>query len=90
MLSGIAKRRRSSSFEVLIRSRNFWGEIWDFPNSVQTIRLLIAEGNLVAVWATYEGTQQGSMGPFPPSGRKCNLTSEQYSASRAGRSQSGG
>ena len=41
-----------------------------FPDSVQTIRLLIAEGNLVAVWATYEGTQQGPMGPFPPSGRK--------------------
>jgi steroid delta-isomerase-like uncharacterized protein len=41
-----------------------------FPDSVQTIKLLMAEGNLVAVWATYEGTQQGPMGPFPPSGRK--------------------
>ena len=41
-----------------------------FPDSVQTIKLLIAEGNLVAAWSTYEGTQQGPMGPFPPSGRK--------------------
>ena len=41
-----------------------------FPDSVQTIKLLIAQDNLVAVWATYEGTQQGSLGPFPPSGRK--------------------
>jgi steroid delta-isomerase-like uncharacterized protein len=41
-----------------------------FPDSIQTIKLLIAEGNLVAVWSTYEGTQQGPMGPFPPSGRK--------------------
>ena len=41
-----------------------------FPDSVQTIKLLIAEGNLVAVWSTYEGTQQGPMGQFPPSGRK--------------------
>jgi predicted ester cyclase len=24
----------------------------------------------VAVWATYEGTQRGQMGPFPPSGKK--------------------
>jgi steroid delta-isomerase-like uncharacterized protein len=41
-----------------------------FPDSVQTITHLVAEGNLVAVWATYEGTQQGQMGSLPPSGRK--------------------
>jgi predicted ester cyclase len=41
-----------------------------FPDSVQPIKLLIAEGNLVALWATYEGTQQGPMGPFLPSGRR--------------------
>ncbi len=41
-----------------------------FPDSVQTIKLLAAEGDLVAAWTTYEGTQQGQMGPFPPSGRK--------------------
>ena len=44
-----------------------------FPDSVQTIKLLIAEGHLVAVWATYEGTQQGPMGPFPPSRRKVHF-----------------
>ena len=37
-----------------------------FPDSVQTIRLLVAEGNLVAAWTTYEGTQQGPIWPFPP------------------------
>jgi steroid delta-isomerase-like uncharacterized protein len=41
-----------------------------FPDSVQTIKLLVAEGNLVAAWSTYEGTQQGTIGPFPPSGRE--------------------
>jgi steroid delta-isomerase-like uncharacterized protein len=41
-----------------------------FPDSLQTIKLLVAEGNLVAAWCTYEGTQRGQMGPFPPSGRK--------------------
>jgi steroid delta-isomerase-like uncharacterized protein len=44
-----------------------------FPDSVQTIKLLIAEGNHVAAWATYEGTQQGPMGPLPPSGRKAQF-----------------
>jgi steroid delta-isomerase-like uncharacterized protein len=44
-----------------------------FPDSVQTIKLLVAEGNLVAAWTTYEGTQQGPMGPFPPSGRKAQF-----------------
>ena len=39
-----------------------------FPDSVQTIKLLVAEGNLVAAWATYEGTQKGPMGSLPPSG----------------------
>jgi predicted ester cyclase len=44
-----------------------------FPDSVQTIKLLVAEGNLIAAWTTYEGTQQGPMGPFPPSGRKAKF-----------------
>ena len=44
-----------------------------FPDSVQTISLLVAEGNLVAAWTMYEGTQQGPMGPFPPSGRKAQF-----------------
>ena len=44
-----------------------------FPDSVQTVKLMVAEGDLVATWATYEGTQQGPMGPFPPSGRKAQF-----------------
>jgi hypothetical protein len=44
-----------------------------FPDSVQTIKHLIAEGNHVAAWVTYEGTQQGPMGPLPPSGRKAQF-----------------
>ena len=44
-----------------------------FPDSVQTIKLLVAEGDLVAAWTTYEGTQRGHMGPFPPSGRKAQF-----------------
>jgi steroid delta-isomerase-like uncharacterized protein len=44
-----------------------------FPDSIQTIKLMIAEENLVAAWFTYEGTQQGPMGPLPPSGRKARF-----------------
>jgi len=41
-----------------------------FPDSVQNVKLLVAEGDLVAAWTTYEGTQLGPLGPLPPSGRK--------------------
>jgi steroid delta-isomerase-like uncharacterized protein len=44
-----------------------------FPDSAQTARHVVAEGDLVAVWATYEGTQQGPMGPFPASRRRMRL-----------------
>src|SRR5215475_10724037 len=44
-----------------------------FPDSVQTITHLVAEGNLVAVWATYDGTQKGPIGPMPPSGRRARF-----------------
>jgi predicted ester cyclase len=44
-----------------------------FPDSVQTLRHQVAEGNLVAVWGTYEGTQKGPMGPFPASGKRMQL-----------------
>ncbi len=44
-----------------------------FPDSIQTITHLVAEGNLVAARSTYEGTQKGPMGPFPPSGAKAKF-----------------
>jgi len=44
-----------------------------FPDSIQTLKHLLAEGDMVAVWATYEGTQKGQMGPFPPSGKKMRV-----------------
>jgi predicted ester cyclase len=41
-----------------------------FPDSVQTARHVVAEAGCVAVWATYEGTQNGALGPFPASGKR--------------------
>lgn len=40
------------------------------PDNRVTIDDLVAEGDRVAFWATYAGTQSGPMGPFPPSGRR--------------------
>ena len=41
-----------------------------FPDSTATVDLIVAEGDLVAMWGRYEGTQEGPMGPFPASGRR--------------------
>lgn len=40
-----------------------------FPDNVQTFKHVIVEGDMAGFWATYEGTQTGQMGPFPPSGK---------------------
>src|SRR5262245_32721989 len=39
-----------------------------FPDSRQTIVHMVAEGDLVGVWAIYEGTQRGPIGPLSASG----------------------
>jgi steroid delta-isomerase-like uncharacterized protein len=44
-----------------------------FPDSKQTLVHMVAEGDLVGVWATYEGTQRGPMGPLPASGAKAQF-----------------
>jgi len=44
-----------------------------FPDSRQTAQHLVAEGDMVAFWITYEGTQEGQMGPFPPSHKKMTI-----------------
>lgn len=46
------------------------GDIAGVPDSRQEIRMMAAEGDLVAVWANYSGTQEGPMGPYPPTGRR--------------------
>lgn len=44
-----------------------------FPDNVQTFRHVVVEGDIAAIWATYEGTQAGPMGPFPASGKKASF-----------------
>lgn len=44
-----------------------------FPDSRQTITRIVVEGDWVAAWWTYEGTQLSAMGPFPASGKKLSF-----------------
>lgn len=56
-------------------------DLWSFleqdfaaiPDSVVTLETLVAEGDLVACWATYSGSQTGPMGPFPPSNERVSM-----------------
>lgn len=43
------------------------------PDSEVDCPMVIVEGDLLASWCTYRGTQQGAMGPFPPTGRPIDL-----------------
>jgi steroid delta-isomerase-like uncharacterized protein len=41
-----------------------------FPDQRMNLDKLVAEGNRVAFWGTFSGTQRGPMGPFPPTGKR--------------------
>ena len=43
------------------------------PDQKLEIKKLVAEGDLVAFYAIYKGTQTGQMGPFPPTGKYAEL-----------------
>ncbi|UCC83311.1 MAG: ester cyclase [Gemmatimonadota bacterium] len=69
-----AVRHCQATPDVQVRSREdfiaFYEEYMaSFANPWQTIDLLVAEGDMVAVLATFTGRQDGPMGPFPPSGK---------------------
>lgn len=44
-----------------------------FPDSRVTAETIIAEGDMVAGYLTFSGTQQGPIGPFPATGKKMEL-----------------
>lgn len=55
------------------------------PDNRVSIETLIAEGDRVAFWATYTGTQTGQLGPFPPSGRRVSVAFSGYFEFEGGR-----
>lgn len=44
-----------------------------FPDNVQTIVTAAVEEDRIGVVATYEGTHQGPLGPFPATGRRVSF-----------------
>ena len=44
-----------------------------FPDNVQTPTHVAADGDLIGVFATFEGTHLGPFGPFEPTGRRAKF-----------------
>lgn len=78
LVAADVRRYSGATPGLLISSRDQLKEFLrsDFatiPDSLQTVNLILGEGDKVAVHVTYAGTQQGSFGPFPASGRKVEI-----------------
>ena len=41
-----------------------------FPDQRMELQILVAEGDRVAFWGRFSGTQEGPMGPFPATGNR--------------------
>lgn len=57
--------RSLAQFKDMLRE-----DLTGVPDALQEVRILVAEGDLVALWANYSGTQDGPIGPFPATGRR--------------------
>jgi predicted ester cyclase len=44
-----------------------------FADQQAALQQIVAEGDLVAVWCVYTGTQSGQMGPFPATGKRMTV-----------------
>jgi predicted ester cyclase len=44
-----------------------------FPDNVQTPTHIAADGDLIGIFATYEGTHLGPFGPFEPTGKRAKF-----------------
>ena len=67
-------RHSQSTPDVRVRSRADMRRFLEanaetFPDECVTIELMTVEGDTVAFRGTYSGTQEGPMGPFPPTNR---------------------
>jgi steroid delta-isomerase-like uncharacterized protein len=48
-------------------------DVKSFPDAQVDLHHVVAEDDLVAIWATYSGTQDGPMGPFAATGKRMEL-----------------
>lgn len=56
----------SSAREFIDLQKQF---LASFPDQIAQVDMLIAEGDLVAAYATYSGTNTGPLGDMPPTGK---------------------
>ena len=61
--------------EIAVTNRDGFKEFYretakTFPDQRMTLDELVAEGDRVAFWGAFSGTQEGPMGPFPPTGKQ--------------------
>ena len=60
--------RSLADFKAFLRS-----DFASVPDSEITCPMVVADATHVATWCRYEGTQEGSLGPYPPSGERLSL-----------------
>ena len=68
------RRHSQATPDVRVNSREEFKKMQEFfllsiPDQQITIEMLIAEGDKIAAYATYTGTQTGAMGEMPPTGK---------------------
>ncbi len=68
------RRHSQATAGVQVNSREEFKQLQEsflasMPDQHVTIEMVIAEGDKVAIYATYTGTQTGPMGEFPATGR---------------------
>jgi steroid delta-isomerase-like uncharacterized protein len=71
-------RRCPATPDVVVRSREdlrrfLTRDVEIFPDNRVHLDTVAAEGDLVAFWATYTGTQKGAMGSFAASGKRVSV-----------------
>lgn len=68
--AGVPEVRSAEEFITYLKN-----EYVTFPDAEETLLDLVAEGESVAARSHFRGTQRGSLGSYPPSGKVLSATS---------------
>ena len=68
-------RHSQATPDLAVRSREQFKDFLredakTFPDNIQTFTHLVAEGDEIGFYARYEGTHEGPLGQFPPTGKR--------------------
>jgi predicted ester cyclase len=78
LIAADVTRRSGATPGVIVASLDdfkafLYQDLAGVPDAQQEVHVIFSGGGWVAVHATYRGTQDGQMGPFPPSGKSLEL-----------------